>query len=145
MPWNVVPRLEHVGQPDNSIAKIHLQNGDERYVVVCTDDFTHYPSCSLMLHHDFLPSELQPLIDREWQRMIELHESQLQMAFEEGGLTSEAYRNTTPEERALRAGWRKNNIRVVVGDPTIGGRLRVWVNRESYDFPGTIVALEGSA
>lgn len=145
MPWKVVPRLEHVGMPDDSIAKIHLKDGGRQYTVICTDDFLYYPSCNLKLHPDFLPPEVQPLVDKDWQRCIEAHEAALQLAFENGVVPSEHYGDTTPEERAIRAGRRKNAVRIVVEDPSIGGRLRVRIDRDSYDFPGTIVALEGSA
>jgi|GEM_PF-5113319 len=146
MPWKLVQRLEHVGQPDNSVAKIHLQDGESSYTVVCTDDFTHYPSCNLMVHHDFLPAELTSLVESEWQRRIAAHEAQLQLGFEEGAFVpSEQYKKLTAEERLLDSGSSKNSIRIVVDEPKIGGRLQVWIGRESYTFPGTIVGLEGSA
>lgn len=145
MPWRLVQRLEHVGQPDNSVAKINMQDGNRLYTVICTDDFTNYPSCGLMVHHDFMPAELAPLVEMEWRRRIEAHEAQLQMAFEEGALTSEHYKGSTPEQRAVEAGYSKSSIRIAVEEPRIGGRLRVWINKETRDFPGVIVGLEGSA
>jgi len=145
MPWKLEQRLTHVGPPDESIAKIRLKDGRRKYTVVCIGTFDHPPASYLAIHPDFVPKELAPLVNAEWTRRIEAHEAHLQMAFEEGALTSDQYKGTTPEERALRAGYSKNSMRIAVDDPRIGDQLCVWMDRESYLFPGVIVGLKGSA
>jgi hypothetical protein len=129
MPWKVetTTRLVHVGQPDDSIAKIRLADGTE---LVVTDYFPNYPMWSMQLDPDFMPDKVALLIDQVYNEIFT-------------GLSSDV---TDGIERSSIVAQLDESLVKLGGQVKLTIQCGRWRNpHRSFNYTSPIVELIGSA